>query len=255
MAKKSIGQKKAERQQQEDRVLRRVFNVFLLGILAECYLFIVYRNYVLGDALLEWYYVLKYGCYVGFAMLLAGAALAIFKRKDDRLRRIMTWVAGIGLFLGVSGWVMSRIYPQGVTAMCVIVPVVTLLGLVFFLFQHECFLNTVVLAGTLFTVWVCSSGLDSVNWRVPVIVGAVLVLVVLAGLAALTRRAQQGGGKLGAVRVCSVECDYRVIYGVLAVSFLSVLVSLVFVPAAYYLLWVLGILLFAELVFYTTKLM
>lgn len=36
--------------------------------------------------------------------------------------------------------------------MCIAVPILTLLGLVFFLFQHECFLSTVTLAGALFTV-------------------------------------------------------------------------------------------------------
>ena len=46
MAKKSISQKRAERQQQENQALSRVFLVFLLGLAAECYLFLVYRNYV-----------------------------------------------------------------------------------------------------------------------------------------------------------------------------------------------------------------
>ena len=50
MAKKPISQKRAEREKQENQTLQRVFNVFLLGIAAECYLFVVYRNYVMGTA-------------------------------------------------------------------------------------------------------------------------------------------------------------------------------------------------------------
>ena len=54
MAKKPISQKRADREKQENLALQRVFNVFLLGIAAEVYLFIVYRNYIMGtpDSLL-----------------------------------------------------------------------------------------------------------------------------------------------------------------------------------------------------------
>lgn len=139
MAKKPISQKKADRQQQENQALQRVFNVFLLGLAAECYLFVVYRGYVAGsvDALLIWDKILRYGAILGLVMLLAGVGVAIWKRNDPKLRRAMAWTAGVGLFLAVSGWVVTRIYPEGVTAMCIAVPILTLLGLVFFLFQHE----------------------------------------------------------------------------------------------------------------------
>ena len=63
MAKKPISQKRAERQQQENQVLQRVFNAFLLGMAAECYLFIVYRNYVTGTVpqMLTWVQILRWG--------------------------------------------------------------------------------------------------------------------------------------------------------------------------------------------------
>ena len=43
MSKKSISQKKLERQQQEELTLRHVLNAFLAGLAAECYLLLVYR--------------------------------------------------------------------------------------------------------------------------------------------------------------------------------------------------------------------
>ena len=52
-----------------------------------------------------------------------------------------------------------------------------------------------------------------------------------------------------------MEGDYRVIYGVLAIAFVCVLAAMIFPAISYYLMWALGILLFAELVLYTTKLM
>ena len=79
MAKKSISQKRAERQQQENQALNRVFLVFLLGLAAECYLFVVYRNYVMGSvpAMLAWRNVLRYGSVIGLVLLIAGAVLAV----------------------------------------------------------------------------------------------------------------------------------------------------------------------------------
>ena len=93
------------------------------------------------------------------------------------------------------------------------------------------------------------------SWRVPVTAGLVVAAALLAVFAALTHKTQQSEGKLGKVRLFPVECDYRVIYGVLAVAFVCVLAAMVLPSFAYYLMWVLGIALFAELVLYTTKLM
>ena len=256
MAKKPISQKRAEREKQENQTLQRVFNVFLLGIAAECYLFVVYRNYVMGTAasLLVWHSVLRWAAILGVVLLAAGAAGAYIKRAVPRLRRAGILAAVVGLFLAVSGWVMMRFFDQGVTTMCVLVPVLTLLGLVYLLFQRECFLSTVVMAGTFFAVWVCGSGLES-SWRGAVIAGAVAAVVILAVLALLVRKAQQGGGKLRGLRVLSVECDYRVVYAVLGLCAAAIVVVLAAPVASYYLLWGLGLLLFAEMVYYTTKLM
>ena len=256
MAKKPISQKRAEREKQENLTLQRVFNVFLLGIAAECYLFVVYRNYVMGTAasLLVWYNILRWAAIAGVVALVGGAATAYVKRNQPKLRIAMTLVSVVGLFLAVSGWVMMRFFDQGVTTMCILVPVLTLLGLVYFLFQHECFLSTVAMAGTFFAVWVCGSGLES-SWRGAVIAGAVAAVVILAVLALLVRKAQQGGGKLRGLRVLSVECDYRVVYAVLGLCAAAIVVVLAAPVASYYLLWGLGLLLFAEMVYYTTKLM
>ena len=68
-------------------------------------------------------------------------------------------------------------------------------------------------------------------------------------------RVQTEGGKLGGLRVFTPECDYRVLYAVCAAGALSIVVTLLLPAASFYLLWVLGILLFAALVYFTTKLM
>ena len=259
MAKKSISQKRAERQQQENQALNRVFLVFLLGLAAECYLFVVYRNYVMGSvpAMLAWRNVLKYGGIIGLVLLLAGAAGAAlyFRKGEGKKGAAACWCAGVGAFFAMSGWIMSTFYPAGVTVMCVMVPVLTVLGLVLFLYQRECFLTTLALCGSFLAVWVCGDGLDSMNWRIPIMIGAILGLVILAALALLVRKAQQDEGKLMGLRLLPVDCAYPVVYAGLAVSFVCVLAALVFAPAAYYIQWALGIAIFAEMVYFTTKMM
>ena len=259
MAKKSISEKRAEREKLENQTLQRVFNVFLLGLAAEVYLFIVYRGYVVGSvgSMLAWHQILRWGSLLGLVMTVAGIAVGYQKREDKKMLAIMSWVGGVGAFLAVSGWVITSFFSngQGVTTMCILVPILAVLALVYLLYQHECFLCTAALTGSLFTVWVRGAAADSASWRVLVIVGSVAAALVLAAAAALVYKAQQEEGKLLKLRVFSVECDYRILYAALGVGFVCVLAALVIPAAAYYLMWVLGIALFAELAYYTTKMM
>lgn len=256
MAKKSISQKRAEKQQMENAALRQVFNVFLAGLAGECWLLMAYRNYVMStvDSMLIWHTVLQVCMYVGLVLMVAAAAVGIWKKNCPKCRKVMPAVGAAGLFLAITGWVSTTFYPAGVTTLCIIVPILTLMGLVYFLYQHECFLSTIVLAGALFAAWVCGSGLNG-SWRIPVMVGAVCSIAVVAAAAILVRKAQQGGGKLKGVQVLSLECDYRVLYAVFALAIAAIAVSLAVPTFIYYVMWVLGIALFAELVYYTTKLM
>lgn len=264
MAKKPISQKRAEREEKENRTLRQVFDAFLLGLAAECYLLIVYRGYGVGSvsSMITWYYILYWGSIVGLVLAVAGVAMFFLGRgRSDRTGRVLgkaaPWCFGAGLFLAVTGWVMCRFFGEtiGVTAMCMMVPILTVLALIFLLYQHECFLCTIALSGTLFAVWARGATSASNSWRVPVIAGAVFGAVVLVAAAALCRKAQQDGGKLWGVRVCSVDCDYRIVYAVLAAGFVCVLAALAAPGLAYYLMWAAGIVLFAELVYYTTQMM
>ena len=259
MSKKPISQKRADREKQESQALHRVFNVFLLGLAAECYLLLVYRGYAMGtiDSLLIWHQILTWGMYLGLVMLIAGIAVGVAKRKDRRLRTIMTWVAGGGLFLALTGWVVTFFFDnsRGITAMCVLVLIAVVLALVYLLFQPECFLCTLTVSCAMFAVWARGASADSSAFGMVVIAGCVAGALLLAAAAYLVSKAQKDEGKLWGVRVLTPECDYRVVYGVLAVALVCVALAAAAAPAAYYLLWVLGILLFAELVYHTTKLM
>ena len=256
MAKKPISQKRAERRQQENAALQKVLNVFLLGIAAECWLLLVYRNYDMGgvNSMLTWHSILNVCLYAGLALLAGGVIATVVKRDCPKCRKIMPLVALLGLLLAATGWIATRFFPNGTAVLCIIVPIMTLLGLVFHLYQHECFLSTVALACSLFASWVCASGSASA-WRTLVLVGAVCSIAALAAAAVLTRKAQQDGGKLKRLRVFTPDCQYSILYGVFALGAAGIAVSLLAPFAVFYVMWALGIALFALLVYYTTKLM
>lgn len=259
MAKKSISQKKADKERQDNLVLSRVYYVFLIGLVAECYLFLVYRGYAVGsvNSVLAWHTVLKVLMWAGLAALVIGAVVGWLKREDRKLRKIMPWVAGAGAFFALSGWVMTRFFNNGmgVTAMCVLVPIAAVFALVYLLYQHECALSTVALGGAMFTVWVREASAASNHWKIPVIIGCVVALALLAAAAYLCSMAQKDEGKLKNIQVLSLECDYRILYAALGVAAVGVLIGMLLPAIATYLMWLLGVALFAELVYYTTKLM
>ena len=85
--------------------------------------------------------------------------------------------------------------------------------------------------------------------------GAAASIAALAALGLLTARAAKNGGKVKDIRLFTAECDYRVLYAVFAVGAAAILAALVVSSLGYYLLWALGVALFAEMVYYTTKLM
>ena len=257
--KKPISKKHAERDKAENRTLNRVYYVFLLGLAAECYLFMVYRGYAWGTikSVLAWDTVLRVSTWVGLAALVIGAVGAYLKRQDKKLRTILTWVAGLGAFFFLTGGISTHFFGNGagVTALCILVPIVAVLALVYLLYQHECAISTVILTGSMFSVWLRSASAGSETWRLPVIAGCAVVVVGLLIVLWLTNKAQKGEGKLFGLRVFSIECDYRIVYAVVAVAAAAVLLAACVASAAYYLMWALGVLLFAELVYYTTKLM
>ena len=257
--KKPNSQKRADREQHDNRTLNRVYYVFLLGLAAECYLIMAYRGFAFANigSTLAWNRFLTVAMWAGLALLVIGAAAAFLKKNDKKLRTIMTWVAGVGAFFFASSWIMTRFFTNGLgtTIMCVLVPILAILALIYLLYQHECTVNTVLLGGAMFSVWLRGATAQSEYWRVPVIVGCVVVLLGLAAVAWLVNKARQAEGKLWGLRVFSVECDYRIVFAVVAVAAAGVLVAAVLPAVSYYLMWVLGVLLFAELVYYTTKLM
>lgn len=256
MSKKSMSQKRAQRKQQERAALGNIFNVFLAGLSAECVLFLIYRCYYGSsvDSYLVWHKILKAVVWIGLAVFAAGIGAAVVKKSDAKIRKTGLIAGFSGLFLSLVSFVSTHFHEVGITALCIVVPVVTVLGLVYFLYQRECFLSTTLLAGALFTNWVCGKGLGG-SWTTLITVCAIAVVIALAVLMVLLATVKKNGGKFREIEIFSADCDYRVIFAVCLVCIAAILLA-VFVPTvSFYLTWVLVIALFAELALYTTKMM
>ena len=158
-------QQKLTREQRDNQVLGRVFRLFLLGIAAECFLFFFNDLYINGTAqsLVGIYYALPYAAAAGLVVLaVCAAALALkWRGMSSSTRKILGWLAGIGAFVGICSLVLRLVYPNGGTYLCVLIPILTVLGMVSLLFQREFFLIAVILSGSLFTVWVCRKGIGT----------------------------------------------------------------------------------------------
>lgn len=256
MSKKPVNQKKTQQQEQENITLNNIFNTFLGGLVAECYLFILYRGYVAGtiNSLLTWHKILQVLVWVGAAVLVGGLVVALVKKADEKLRKRGVTAAVAGAFFAISSWVATTFFDTGVIAMCTIVPVLTVLALIYFLYQRECFVNTMMLSAALFVVWVCGRGLDGL-WRTVITAGAIGVLALLAVSAVLVRKIQKNEGKLGRLQLFAADVDWRVTYLAIAVSAALVLLGLFLPGMGYYLIWVAVIALFAEIAYYTSKMM
>lgn len=256
MSKKSASQKRALRKQQERAALNNIFNVFLVGLAAEFVLFLIYRCYVVGsvNSLLLWDSILRVTTWVGLAGFLGGIGAAIAKKNNVKVYK-MGLIAGLsGLFLFLVSFISTRFFDTGVIALCIAVPVATVLGLVYFLYQRECFLSTALLTATLFVNWLCSTGLGG-YWNTLVIVCSLAAVAFLAAVLVLVNKIRKNDGKLGEVQLLSTGCDYRVIFAVGLMCIAAVLLAVLVPSLCFYLTWVLVIALFAELAFYTTKMM
>ena len=260
MAKQSFQQRRSQKQQQEQAIFRRVLYIFLTGFGLECYLLLIKRLYVDGnvDQVLTTHTVLFWLIIIGAVAALAGAVLSLIKKAPRGARRAGHWALGLGLFLSLSGIAIRRVYPEGATVLSVLVPILTLIGLIFYLYQREFFVTAMILGGSIFSLWVCRRGLDTINWDTKVTLGASAVLAGLAAVAYVTRMIQKNNGKWISnpeVRIFSPNCPYPLLYLTYAAGFAAIALALAFTVTIYYSMWVLGLLLFALAVYYTSKLM
>ena len=255
MAQKS-NDKRIARQQKSERNMNRAVILLIAGLVAEWYLLMVDRYYARGtiSQMLGWYDFLGAARWIALVLLAVGVALLVMREKRAWFAKAGGVLAGVGAFFAFTSFVMRHYYPVSVTVMCVLVPVLLILGIVYLFYQAEFSLQATALAMALGAlVLLGRSGTKAVK------LCAVLALVgiaVLLACAYLLRKNdgvfKRGGTRL---RVFGPNTDYRLTLGVPALCFVLVAVGLAAPAVAFYATWVLAIVAFALAVYYTIKLM
>ena len=255
MAQKS-NNKREERKEKSERNMNRAVILLIAGIAAEWYLLLVNRSYAHGniEQFIRWYDILGVMRWVGLALLVAGVALYVLREKKPWFLWLGAALSGVGVFFAFTSVCMRYVYPTSVTVMCVLVPVVLILGIVYLFYQVEFSVQATALAMALGAVVLLSRSRSGA-----VKACSVLALLGVAAVLACVFLLKKNGGvlKLGGkrLRLFAPEMDYRLTLGVPALCFVLVLVSLFAPGAAFYATWGLAVVAFALAVYYTVKLL
>ena len=255
MAQKS-NSKRMERMEKSDRNMNRAVVLLISGLVAEWYLLMVDRYYARGTIaqFAKWYDFLGVMRWVGLAVLCGGVVLLAMRDKKPWYGKAGAALAAAGGFFAFTSFVMRHAYPSSVTAMCVLVPVILILGIVYLFYQPEFLVQASAMAMALFALALLSR---SVSTTVRVL--SVIALIGIAALLLCTWKLKKDGGvfKRGetSVRVFAPDLDYRLTLGVLALCLALVLIAMIAPMTAFYAMWALAVAAFVLAVYYTIKLM
>ena len=239
-----------------DEPMNGAMKLFLAGCVAELYLLVIRRFYVSGTAqqLLACYAALLYVIYAGVAVLAVGLIMALTGKKHPKQVRLGWSVFATGAFLAVSALLVRTLGGSALTVLCVVVPVVMLLGILWRLYDRECAWSLTILAASLIVLWICRHLLGGSSMLSQLaMAGAVVYLILLVVAGFLTRKVDQNNGLLGKLRVLPATADALPIYVACALSFVAVAIALFSTTVAYYAMWALALVVFVLAVYYTVK--
>lgn len=248
--------RRVERREKNDRNMNRAVVLLIAGLIAEWYLLMADRYYARGNVtqMMSWYNYFGTMRWIALGVLAVGVVLLAMRSK----KRWFTWVgsilAGAGGFLALTSMAMRHYYPVSVTVLCVFVPVVLILGIIYLFYQAEFSIQATALAMALFVLALLSRS-DSTTVKVC----AVLAILGCAALLAVTLLLKKNGGALVLkgrdLRLFPANMDYRVTLGVLALCIALVVIALIVNAVAFYATWALAVVTFVLAVYYTIKLM
>lgn len=250
--------KRTMRREKNDRCMNRALELLTAGFLGEFYLLMVNNYFVKGsiEQLVAMSYVLEVLVYVGLALVAAGVALLIVnKKKEQGFTALNKWLLISGVFFTLSSQLMLKIYPQGTTFMCILVPVIMVLGIVFLMYQHEFSVQTAALSLSILATVLLNRGAGKTNWTLIVKGYSVFAVFAVLALQILVLMAQRNDGCVKTLLLFPSKTDYKLTYAVLVVCVLVILAALFVGNAAFYGTWVLSILLFVLAVYYTVKML
>lgn len=248
--------KRAQRMAKSDRSMNRAVILLMAGLIAEWYLLTVDRYYVRGTLgqMVGWYHFFGVMVWAGLGLLAAGIVLLVLRGGKPWLWKLGVALGAAGAFFAFSSAVMRHSYPTTVTAMCVLVPVLLIIGIVCLFYPAEFAFQAMGLAMAL-----GAQVLLNRSSTVRVKASAILAIVGIAALLILSAALKKNGGVLGkgarSLRVIGANADYRPLFCVLALCLVLVVAAL-FAPAiTFYGIWALALVALVLAVYYTIKLM
>lgn len=255
---KNTNVKRAARVEKNNRNMNRALELLTAGFLAEFYLLLINNYFIRGtvDQLVAVSRLLEGLVYVGLALVAAGVVLLIAGRKKNReFSRLSQWLLVAGVFFTLSSELMLKVYPQGTTAMCIFVPVVMILGVIFLMYQREFSVQAAALAMSVLAMVLLNRGLGNENWSLIVKCYSICAAAVIAVLLIIAYAARRGDGCIGSVRIFPSGAGYKMLCLVLVACIAAIVAALCIGGIAYYGVWALSVLLFILAVYYTVKML
>lgn len=254
MAAKKNDPRREARIAKNNRNLNSALTLFTAGFIAEFYLLLINQYFVKGsvDQVVAIAGYLEVMAIVGAAAFGAGVVLTVMRGKWTRYAALGKWLLGLGLFFAFSSLLMRRVYPLGTTVMCILVPVLMLLAVVFLLYQHEFAVQAIALTLAIASAALLNHGSSSMPALVTAFCWAAMVLV--AALLVLTVMLQKHEGSYKGTVIFPAKTNYALTCAVLVLSIAAIAVSL-FAGLAYYVIWGAAVLLFVLAVWYTVKML
>lgn len=252
---------KLSTRERDDQVFNKILWLFGLAVITELLLLLCYRLYVKSsaDTIVAVYHVMTKLVYVGAAGAAGGVIWAAAAKKAGRARYGVRLTVGSGL-MSLSVLFINGFYPDGVVILCGAVPVLAILALIYYLYQREFFLSSVLTGAGILVLWLFRRGHGSEVWM-PVVyasAGIFSAVLVVCLIFFLLLRAKKGAFTIGGrtLSLFSAGTGYTSLFSTLIFCAASLAVMFLFgATAAYYAIFVLVGHLFVLAVYYTVKMM
>lgn len=159
---KNVKKNKVAKEQADEKALNSIFAWLGGGAILEGFLLLLNRfwvNYYVSEISFR-LNILDPAVKILAFLALAGAVVAALRWKKDTSKRLPLAVAAVALGCSVGCFAAWLLGDAGLTALYTAVPVITLLAVIFHLYQPEFFLISTLSALGIFGVWLCSHGVS-----------------------------------------------------------------------------------------------
>ncbi|MBQ3134492.1 MAG: hypothetical protein IJB75_01600 [Oscillospiraceae bacterium] len=251
---------------QEDTALNRALLWFAAAMVLEFLLLLVDRYYIgfiadsAGIALAQaLHVVIRVVAVLG---LVGGVAAAVWCRKASvkcgELAFAPMMISAVAFAFGISGALIVLFYTAAVDLLCVLVPALGVLALVYYLYQKEFFVSALCAGVGLLGLWLVRRGSARMGVLIDLYAVAALVVLVAALVLLFCVKKQSGTLTVKGKKVVLFGKQTEYLPVVLSCIFSLLALAVGFVlgsAAAFYLLFGLLVWLLVLLVYYTVKLM